>query len=196
VDADKQARFVNIFSSWLVSLPFDLRVLYEATSDENLSREARELATGAIIYAVSPNDFVAADRNDFVTYCDDCILVRMAMLRLAKEDDEDSKFFCGRFPEFFEPLADELEFMSVAMGGLYGWLDSKVDSLKALEYKGKKVAVYLDNDEAGEFLYEEGLGFATEYPVVEDSLSDKLKKSSTILQAMQRRQEEESRKTK
>ena len=191
MDADLERRFVETFSSWLISLPHDLKILYEASTDENLDREQRELATGAVIYAVSPNDFINADRNDFLSYCDDCILVRLALRQIVSNEDEDSQFFKSRFEDFFGTLDDELSVCKEAMGETYTWLESKVGLLKSLEYKGKKVPDYLDDDEAGEFLYEEGLGFATEYPVDEETLGDKLKKATTILEVMDRRKAED-----
>ena len=189
---ENQSRFVETVSNWLVSLPHDLKILYEASSDENLERTARELAVGAIIYVVSPNDFISADRHDsFLSFTDDCLLLRMAMQRVVAESNEDTDFFKSRFPEFFDSLEEGLNICEQAMGELYAWLASKVEGLKGLEYRGKKVAKYIDDDEASEFLYEEGLAFRTEYPVDEEQLSDRLKKASTILDAMRRWKEKE-----
>ena len=195
MDAETERRFVEVFSEWLVSLPHDLKIMYEAADDENLARESRELAVGAVIYAVSPNDFIAADRNDFLSYCDDCILLRLALRRIVANGDEDSEFFKSRFSDFFDTLDDELAVCKSAMGETFDWLDSKVEQLKTLEYKGKKVPVYIDDEEASEFLYEEGMGFATEYPVDEETIGDKLKKASTILEVMVRRKSEDDKKT-
>jgi uncharacterized membrane protein YkvA (DUF1232 family) len=193
VDPETGRRFVKTMRSWLITLPHDLKILYEASSDENLQREARELAIGAIIYTVSPNDFISTDRQDFTSYADDCIMLRLALRRIIADDGEDADFFKSRFAEFFAKLDEELGVCAEAMGEIFSWLDSKVDGLKLLEYKGKKVPQYLDDDEAGEFLYEDGLGFATEYPVDEDELIDKFKKASTILEVLQRRKVEDDR---
>jgi uncharacterized membrane protein YkvA (DUF1232 family) len=180
--------------AWLISLPHDLKILYEATADENLDRAARELATGAIIYVISPTDFVSADRSDFSGYGDDCIVMRMALRRIASKEDEDSQQFRDRFQDFFASIDDGLEVCKNAMGDLYGWLEARVNHLTELEYKSKKVPGYLDDDELSELLYEDGLVFATEYPVDEDDLADRFKKASTILEVIQRRKAEEDRK--
>jgi len=191
---DTKQRFVETMSSWLVSLPHDIKVLYEAAADENLDRSVRELAVGAIIYVISPNDYTSADRSDsFISYCDDCLLLRLALLTLAQADDEDSEFFRSRFPEFFEPITEELKVCEAAMGDLYGWIRSKTENLRSLNYKSKKVAVYLDDDEASEFLYEDGLGFRTEYPVDEESLADSFKKASTVIERLEQRKRDEDR---
>lgn len=191
----KQAerRFIDLMSSWLVSLPFDLKVLYEAADDENLDRSIRESAVGAIIYAISTNDFVADRHDSFASYCDDVLMVRMALEHALGGGDEDAEYFKSRFPEFFGNLTEELALCQTVMGDLYTWLESKVSGLSKMEYKGKSVATFLDDDEAGESLYEEGLGFSTEYPVEEEMLRDRLKKVSTILEVIRRRKAEEAR---
>jgi uncharacterized membrane protein YkvA (DUF1232 family) len=192
---ESEQRFVETISQWLVSLPHDLKLLYEAAENEDLEREARELAVGAIIYVVSPNDFIADRHDSFVSYCDDAILLRLAAKKIVEGDNEDAEFFKSRHPDFFETLDEECDVCAEAMGELFEWLAKKVDVLPKLEYKGKKVPAYLDNDEDGELLYEDGLGFRTEYPVDEETIGDKLKKASTVLEVMKRRKAEEARGT-
>ena len=186
-------RFVETMRSWLSGLPHDLKILFEATTDENLSREARELATGAIIYVVSPNDMVSNDGDSFAGYADDCIMLRLALQKALAEKDEDNDFFKSRFPEFFESLQAELEICQGAMPELFAWLETKIPLLLKLEHKSKKVKQYLDDDELSEQLYEDGLEFRTEYPVDEDDLADRFKKASTVIEGMQRRKDQENR---
>ena len=194
MDAEIGTRFVETMRSWLISLPHDLKVLYEAAADENIERATRELMVGAIIYVVSPNDFISSDRDSFAGYADDCIMLRLALNTLAESSDEDIEFFRSRFPEFFDSLSEELDVCKAAMGELYEWLASRLKDLKGLEYKGKKIAAYIDDDEASELLYEDGLGFRTEYPVEEEQIADQFKKASTIIDLISRRKTEEDRK--
>lgn len=190
---DKEQRFIATLSGWLVSLPFDLKVLSECADDENLDRSIRELAVGALVYAISPNDFIADRHDSFVSYCDDVILVRMAMHKALASNDEDVEYFKSRFPEFFDSLGESLALCEEVMGELYTWLWDKVDGLRLQAYKGKSVKDFLDDEEAGELLYDDGLGFRSEYPVEEETLADKFKKSSTILEVIRRRKDEEAR---
>jgi uncharacterized membrane protein YkvA (DUF1232 family) len=193
--SDTEQRFVETMSSWLVSLPHDLKVLFEAVDDHNLARSARELAVGAIIYVISPHDLISADRHDSaLSYSDDCLLLRLAAEEIVAAGDEDTEFYRSRFPEFFEPLAEQLAVCRAAMGSLYTWMKSKVAGLRALEYKGKRVSAFLDDPEVSAFLYEDGLAFRTEYDVHEDSLADSFKKASSVIAVMQRRKDEEDRK--
>ena len=194
MDAEIGRRFVDTMRAWLISLPHDLKILYEAAADENLDRASRELATGAIIYIISPTDFVSSDRSDFTGYADDCVVLRLTLRRIVSKDDEDSKQFRDRFDDFFASLDEELGVCKQAMGDLHTWLEARVNHLSELEYKSKKVPAYVDDEELGELLYEDGLVFATEYPVDEDDLADRFKKASTILEVIQRRKTEEDRK--
>ncbi len=187
------SRFVELVRAWLVSLPHDLKSAFEAMDDENLPRTARELAVGAIIYVVSPHDYVS-DRNDTVTsFVDDAILLRLALRRISTmgEGEEDAKAFRERFPEVFDTLEQDLELCRAAMGDLMTWLESKLEGLNKLELKGKKIKTFLDDDVAREDLFEDGLAFRTDYPIDDRTIGDKLKKASTVTDVMRRRRAEE-----
>jgi uncharacterized membrane protein YkvA (DUF1232 family) len=187
-----ESKFVELMRSWLVSLPHDLKIAFDAMDDENLPRQVRELATAVAIYIVSPNEFIA-DRNDqVVSYSDDALLLRMA-LQQALGKGEDEQAFKGRFPELFEGLDDSITLCKTVMGDLMAWLEGKVRSLATIEYKGKKIAKYLDDDEAREQLFDDGLVFRTDYPVDEKTIGDKLKKAATVVDVMRRRKAEEQR---
>jgi hypothetical protein len=80
------------------------------------------------------------------------------------------------------------------MGDTYDWLQGKVTSLGKSVYKGKKLALYLDDEEASGELYEDGLAFATDYPLDEEKLSMKLKKSETLLEPLKRKAEADRKK--
>lgn len=187
-----ESKFVELVRSWLVSLPHDLKIAFDAMDDENLPRPAREIATGAVVYIVSPKDSVS-DRNDqVVSYADDAVLLRLA-LHKALEKGEDEKAFRDRFPELFEGLDDNLKLCKSVMGDLMTWLEQKVPALKNGNYKGKKIQAYLDDDEAREQLFDDGLVFRTDYPVDEKTIGDKVKKAATICEVMKRRKADEAR---
>jgi uncharacterized membrane protein YkvA (DUF1232 family) len=187
-----ESKFVELVRGWLVSLPHDLKIAFDAMDDENLPRPVREVAAGVVAYVVSPNDFVS-DRNDaVVSYADDALLLRLA-LQKALGAGEDEQAFRERFPELFEELDANLTLCKSVMGELMTWLESKVPGLAASEYKGKKVTKYLDDEELRELLFDDGLVFRTDYPVDEKTIADKLKKASTVTEVMKRRKAEEAR---
>lgn len=188
-----ESKFVDLVRGWLVALPHDLKVAFDAMDDENLPRAAREIAVGAIIYVVSPRD-VVGDRNDqIVSFTDDALLLRLALLEVVAQSAEDGTAFRDRFPEVFDGIEDDLRLCSGVLGDLMTWLRNKVTTLRTQVYKGNKLAKYLDDDEAREQLFEDGLVFRTDYPVDERTVGDKLKKATTITEVMRRARAEEAR---
>jgi len=192
VAINAESQFVELVRSWLVSLPHDLKIAFDAMDDENLPRPSRELATGVAMYIVSPKDSVK-DKNDaVVSFADDAVLLRLVFQKaLGKGEDEDA--FRDRFPELFDNLDENLALCKQVMGELMTWLESKVGTLKTTSYKGKKLAIYLDNEEAREALVDDGLVFRTDYPVDEKTIGDKLKRAATIIETMKRARAEEVR---
>jgi hypothetical protein len=192
---DVKRRFLAAITEWLVTLPHDLKILYEAASDQDLDRQAREIAVGAIISTIAPGHLPGVPPGDFVNHCDGTIVVRMALHNVVAKGGEDFEAFQERFSEFFETLNDDIKLCEAALGDLFQWLSNKAARLQKLEYKGKKVAEYLDDLDASEFLYQEGLEFQTEYEVDEDVLNDRLKKSGTVLEALEKRRHADDRTT-
>jgi uncharacterized membrane protein YkvA (DUF1232 family) len=192
VSAAAESKFVELVRGWLVSLPHDLKIAFDAMDDENLPRPVREVAAGVVAYVVSPNDFIS-DRNDaVVSFADDALLLRLALTKaLGKGEDEQA--FRGRFPELFENLDENLGICKSVMGDLMTWLEGKVPNLATIEYKGKKATKYLDDEELREQLFDDGLVFRTDYPVDEKTIADKLKRATTVTEVMKRRKDEEAR---
>ncbi len=160
--------------------------------DENLPRPVREVAAGVVAYVISPNESVSDRNENVVSFADDAVLLRVALSK-ALGPGEDEKAFRDRFPELFESLDENLTICKSVMGELMTWLEGKVSNLPGLDYKGKKVVKYLDDEEARELLFEDGMVFRTDYPVDEKTIGDKLKKASTVTEAMKRRKQEEAR---
>lgn len=182
-EQEVRRRFLGVVAKWLVSLPHDLRVLFEAKDEPNLEREARETAAGAILYILGPD---TSGEDHFFRYADDAILLRAALAKIRACGGEGAPAFAARFEEYYTGLDDALAVCREAMGGTYDWLAAKVDGLPRQSYKQKKLALYIDDDEAVEQLYADGLAFETDYPVDEDKLSMRLKKPETLLEPLRR----------
>jgi hypothetical protein len=181
-----ESRFVQVVKSWLVSLPHDLKICFEAMDDENLSRADRELAAGIVVYIVTQKDI--KDRNESVgSFADDALLLRLALRRIAAGSDEDAQAFRERFPELFGELEDEVKVCATVLGDLMAWLEQKVDGFARLEHRSKKISTYLDDEEARANLYDDGLAFRTEYPIDDRTINDKLKFASTVTDVIRRR---------
>jgi len=191
VSTNVDARFVSLIRSWLVSLPHDLKIAFEAMDDENLPKAMRELAAGAIVYVLSPHDSIG-DRNEKVAgFADDAIILRLALRKILS--GEEGSGYKDRFPEVFESVDTDLDLCKSAIGDLMPWLEGKVATLPTLDHKGKKAPKIVDDDEAREDLYEVSLAFRTDYPIDDETIGDKLKKTSTVTDVMKRRRAEEAR---
>jgi hypothetical protein len=122
------------------------------------------------------------------------VLLRLALQRALGGGGEDETAFRLRFPELFDGLEDNLAVCKAVMGDLMTWLEGKVTHLAGRDYKGKKVAKYLDDDEAREQLFDDGLVFRTDYPPIDEkTIIDKLKKAATVTDVLKRRRQEEAR---
>lgn len=188
-----ESNFVELIRNWLVSLPHDLKIAFDAIDDENLPRTAREMAVGTIAYVLSPQD-AGADRNEAIaSYVDDAIILRLGLARMSALAGEDGVAFRDRYPELFGELEKEWLTCKAILGDLVPWLEGKVAGLKTMDHKGKKIAKILDDDETREELYEDGLVFRTDYPIDEKSINDRLKRSATVVDALRRAKAEEAR---
>jgi len=190
---DVEKRFLSMLTANLISLPFDLKVLYEAASDPNLERAAQETATGAIVYIISPNDIIS-DKNEAIGYTDDVIILRLALKHILSVGGPDSTGFHDRFAEVYDKLEEELGVYKEFLGELYDWLATKITALPKQIFRSKTVKDYLDDEEAQSFLYEEGLTFSTDYRITERTLEGRLKRTDHIVDLLKRRRSEEAKK--
>jgi hypothetical protein len=188
---DLERRFLSLVTQWLLALPHDLKVLYEAKDDPNLERPARETAAGGILYVLAKD---TSSEEKFVGFADNAILLRAALRAVVAQGGEASEDFRQRFAEYYDTLEADLELCAKAMGDTFSWLVHKVDVLPRQSYKGKKVAQYIDDDESVETLYEDGLAFATDYPLDEGKLGMRLKRPETLLEPLRRKAAEEKKK--
>jgi hypothetical protein len=182
---------LSTVSSWLASLPHDLRVLVEAKDEPNLDRQAREAAAGAIVYVLSPD---TSGDVEVARYADDAILVRLVLAHVGKHGGEGADDFRARFDEYYGTLDEDLEVCKQTMGDTYDWLAGKVPTLGKLFYHGKKVATYLDDEDAVAELYEDSLAFATDYPLDETKIAMRLKRLETLLDPLKRKAAEDRKK--
>lgn len=186
-----ERRFLTTISEWLLALPHDLKVLFEAKDEPNLERPAREIAAGAILYILTPD---TSSDEKFVGFADDALILRAALRAIVATGGEGAPAFRERFAEYFETLDDGLSLCQSVMGDTYEWFVGKIATIHKQVYKGKKVAQYIDDDESVELLYEDSLAFATEFPLDENKLSMRLKKFETLLEPLRRKVAEEKKK--
>lgn len=188
---DPERRYLSLVTQWLLALPHDLKVLFEAKDDPNLERPARETAAGGILYVLAKD---SSSEEKFVGFADNAIVLREALRAVLAQGGESADDFRRRFAEYYENLDEDLALCAQVMGDTYTWLAHKIPVLHKQAYKGKKVPQYIDDDESAETLYEDGLAFATEFPIDEGKLGMRLKKPETLLEPLRRKAAEEKKK--
>jgi len=182
-----EQRFVGRMRELLVSLPYDLKVLFEAMTDEDLPLDARRKAVGAVIYCLSPSDPIP-DSLGLVGFVDDVVVVRLVLAKMLEIGGDGVADYPERFPEQFERLSDDVALLREFFGDAISWVDRRLTMLDQAKHKGKTVATYVEDDGAGQRLYEEGLEFTTEYEI-DDAVAAKLTNGAAVLEAFTKRNE-------
>lgn len=186
---ETERRFLSLLGEYLVSLPFDLKALQEAVADDNLERAAREVAAGAIVHTLMPQEGEGPLR-----YADDVLFVRAALHEVAARGGEGTAAFRDRFREIYDRLDEDLALIDAALGETWQWLRGKVESFARLSYKGKRAASYVDDDESQSLLYEEGLEFQTNYNVTEEQVKNRLRRADQVVELLAKRRADEAKK--
>lgn len=184
--------FLETMSRALVSLPFDLKILLEAVADSDLERAAREVAAGTVVHVITPKD---GNVDAPLRFAEDVVQLRLALAKIAAEGGEGAPAFRERFAEDYTRFEEELGLFRQALGGdIVDWLDSRWASLLKGVYAKKKVAMFVDDEEVGTFLYDEGLRFATLYPITEKSLAGRVKQAQPFVDHLARKRDQDKKK--
>ena len=187
-----EKQFVNRVQELLVMLPYDIKVFFEAISDENLPMEARKVAAGAIIYCLSPSDPIP-DSAGILGFVDDVTVVKIALSRLLELGGEEAAEFPKRFPDQYDGLEGDLSLIRGYLGENMAWLEKRIrEQLPNNRYKGKSTEEYLKDDEAQSFLYTEGLAFTTDYEIDEKEAA-KLVSGEAVREVFRQRKELEDK---
>jgi len=192
MEKDLERSFLEILARTLVSLPFDLKILLEAVSDPNLDHGAREVAVAAVVYIIAPRE---GNIEPYIRYSEDVLVLRLALRQILTQAGEGAPAFRERFAEDLSRLGQELELLDRACGkDLVAWLDSRWAVLRKAVYARKKIPRFVDDEEVGTLLYDEGLRFATNYPISEKSLEGRLKQAQPVLDHLQRKWDQDKKK--
>ena len=192
MDKDQERSFLETLARALVSLPFDLKVLLEVVSDPDLEHDAREIAAAAVVYIITPRE---GNIEPYLRYGEDAIVLRLAAKRVVETGGESAPAFRERFSEEFDRFAKELVVFEQACGqALVGWFDSRWTSLRKATYARKKILQFVDDQEVGTFLYDEGLKFGTNYPITEKSLAGRLKQAQSVLDHLRKKWDQDKKK--
>ena len=187
-----EKQFVERMRKLLVELPWDTKVMFEAMSDENLPDSARIAAAGAAIYCLSPSDPIP-DSAGILGFVDDVVVVKLSLRRLLDLGGEDAATYPERFVEQFNHLDEDLELIRGYLGERMEWLEERVKTrLHKAHFKGKDAAEYVADEEAMEYLYDEGRSFRTDYEI-DETEARKLHSGESVREVFARRMHEENR---
>ena len=192
MDKELERSFLETISRTLVSLPFDLKVLLEAVADSDLEHGTRVLAASTVVHIITPKD---GNVDAPVRFAEDVLQLRLAMRKIAAEGGEGAPAFKERFAEEYGRLDEELELFRQVFGAdVLDWLDSRWPSLAKGVYAKKKIPQFVDDEEVGTFLYDEGLQFGTNYPITEKSLAGRVKQVQPFIDHLARKRDQDKKK--
>jgi hypothetical protein len=192
MDKELERTFLETISRALVSLPFDLKVLLEAVADSDLEHGTRELAAATVVHVITSKE---GNVDPPVRFTEDVLQLRLALAKIVAEGGEGVPAFKERFAEDFGRLDEELELFRQVFGAeVIEWLDGRWGTLAKAVYAKKKIPMFVDDEEVGTFLYDEGLQFATNYPITEKSLAGRLKQVQPFLDHLARKRDQDKKK--
>jgi len=191
MDKDLERSFLDTVSQALISLPFDLMVLLEAVADADLEHPVREIAAATVVHIITPKD---GNVDAPVRHLEDVILLRLALAKIATEGGEGAAAFRERFADNYANLDAELGTFRQALGDVVDWLDSRWGNMQKVLYARKKISMFVDDEEVGTFLYDEGLKFGTNYPISEKSLAGRMKLAQPFIDHLLRKREQDKKK--
>jgi hypothetical protein len=149
----------------------------------------RELAAAAVVHVITAKD---GNVEPFIRHAEDVVLLRLALRKILSQGGEGAEAFKARFDENYGRLENEIGIFQDAFGGdVISWLDNKWPALLKAVYARKKIAQFVDDEEVGTFLYDEGLRFGTEYPITEKSLAGRVKQGQPIVDHLLRKREQD-----
>jgi hypothetical protein len=189
---NNERMFLDTMAKALVSLPFDLKILLEAVADSDLERGVRELAAGTVVHVITPKD---GNVDAPLRFAEDVVQLRLALAKIVAEGGEGAPAFRERFAEDYARFDEELGLFRQTLGnGVVDWLDSRWASLLKGVYGKKKISMFVDDEEVGTFLYDEGLRFATLYPITEKSLAGRVKQAQPFVDHLARKRDQDKKK--
>jgi hypothetical protein len=192
MDKELERRFLETISRSLVSLPFDLKILLEAVADPDLEHGTRELAAATVVHVITPKD---GNVEAPVRFAEDVVQLRLALAKIAAEGGEGAPAFKERFSEDYGRLDEELALFREVFGDdVVDWLDSRWPALGKAVYAKKKIPMFVDDEEVGTFLYDEGLQFGTNYPITEKSLAGRVKQVQPFIDHLSRKRDQDKKK--
>ncbi len=168
---------------YLLSLPFDLKVLQEILTNDELPKPIREQAAGVLLQAFCHQEGTGPER-----FLDDILLLRLTLGHIAKLDGEAAESFRQRFDDIFGALGEDLALLESGLGPeLWRSLSNRAASLGKLVHRGKRAAQYVGDESSWDQLYADGLDFQTAYNVTAEQVHNRIRRPESLVETLHKR---------
>jgi uncharacterized membrane protein YkvA (DUF1232 family) len=180
--------FVEFLARSINELQQDVKILFEMLDDAEFNDNIRTRVAGALLYLLAPGDLVP-DSFGALGHADDSLVLRMSMAATLRSNEERAGHYRDRYPEVFETMDRDLEVARAYLGDIYPWLEDWLEKLEALEYKGKRASVFVEEVEEGSWLYDEINEAMLDLEFDDDELSRELRRIDRILPVLREKME-------
>lgn len=164
--------FFEMLSSWLQSLPTDIKILIEMVGDEALDMKARSVAAGAVIYFVSPIDLIP-ESIPVLGHIDDVIVLHIAVAMIVQIDPKRGKHYREKYLQF-ETLNEQMDTLREALGALYGFLKVLVEGLVQWRFRGRSIEDAVNSAESREDMFDAAMKAAANVNVNPETIKNAL----------------------
>jgi uncharacterized membrane protein YkvA (DUF1232 family) len=186
----KEQRFLSRLRDTMIALPYDLKICFSVIADADLPDEVRRMAVGTVMYVVGPSDLIP-DHVIPVGYVDDALVLWLAFEELRRQDPRIVQAH-GTSDDFVATVESTARTFREYLGPIYDWLAGKIPGLAKQVYKGKGADHYFLDPEGADFLYNEAQAFTSDFDLDEEYLGLKLTRGKQVIDALSRKQAEES----
>lgn len=178
--------FGDAMSRCVASYGRDLKDSFFVVDDGELDEDMRILGAGAIFYGLAAGDLLP-DTLGPLGLVDDVLVLRIALERICAANPERAKVYATERPELFENLAADLATARAFLGELFELFDERVDTCRAIEFKGKTPAICVTDADDNRWLYDEVMEAQLHMPSDDDEIARHMRKIDTVMPRLKQR---------
>ncbi|MCC7536104.1 MAG: hypothetical protein IT379_07820 [Deltaproteobacteria bacterium] len=164
----------------------DLKDSFFVVDDGELDEDMRVLGAGAIFYGLAAGDLLP-DTLGPLGIIDDVLVLRIALERICAHNPERAKVYAKERPELFGSMAADLATARSFLGELFELFDERVDTCRAIEFKGKTPANCVSDPEDSRWLYDEVMEAQLHMPSDEEDIARHMRKIDTVMPRLRQR---------
>lgn len=183
---DHKKEFIEFLYRSIGEISQDTKILFEMLDDGELDDKERLRSAGTLLYLLAPGDLIP-DTFGLLGHADDSLVMRMTMNHILVKTPDRKEHYEQRYPEVFGCLEQDLGAAHAYLGEIYPWIETWLERLERIEFKGKKAEFFLDEDDvdAGSWLYDEINEALLDIDFDDDDLKRELRKVDRILPLME-----------